>query len=159
MRKKTTIITIAIIVVAAIVFIGFMLMNGGDGPVMSMILSDKAIESIQSLKTTKSSPDNRIYLILENEFNKYQEKFKTVIPTGKNLCASIYFVEVLKGTKFTARWIADGKTVKEEIREIPTDQQGILSFLLEGHNVRSGSYSLELYDADKKIFEYKFSID
>lgn len=72
---------------------------------------------------------------------------------------SIHFVEVLKGTKFTASWVAAGKTVKEKIKEMPASQEGVLSFLLEGNNVKSGSYLLELYDVDKKIFEYKFSID
>jgi hypothetical protein len=160
MRKKTTIIiTTIIVVVAAIVFIGLMLVGKGEGPVMSMVLSDKAIESIQSLTAAKSSPDSGTYLILENEFNKYEEKYKTVIPAGKNLYASIHFVEVLKGTKFTARWIAAGKTVKEEIKEMLTNQEGVLSFLLEGNNVKSGSYTLELYGVDKKILEYEFSID
>jgi hypothetical protein len=56
------------------------------------------------------------------------------------------------------KWNSEGKVIKEETIELATDQQGVISCLLEGDKVKTGNYILELFSGDKKIFEYGFSV-
>lgn len=157
MSKKTSIIAITLLIAAA-VFFGLVLVNKGDGPVVGMIMSDKMTVSVKDFETVNPSQDNGVYLILEKEYNKFNEKFITEIPAGKDLYANIQLVECPKGSKFTARWVTEGNTVKEETKELVTDQKGVASYVFDGNKVKSGNYTLELYDEGKKIFEYKFPI-
>lgn len=157
MSKKTSIIAITLLIATAVV-LGFVLVNKGDGPVIGVIMSDKMVGSVKDFETVNLSEGSGVYIILKKEYNKFNEKFMTDIPSGKDLYANIYFVECPKGSKYTARWVTEGKTVKEEIKELVTEQKGVASFVFDGNKVISGNYSLELYNEGKKIFEYKFPI-
>ena len=158
MNKKTSIIALSILVAAA-VFFGYIFVNKGDGPVMGMIVSDRAIEDTRSYKLQESSPGKESYLILTTEFNKLTEKFKAEIPNGKNLYSNINIVECPKGLQFTAKWVSDNKSIKEETKPLTTNQSGIISYLLEANLANKGSYSFELYNEGKKIFEKNFKIE
>ncbi len=158
MSKKISVIGITLLVAAAVLF-GFVLVNKGDGPVMGMIISDKILVNVQDFKTINSFKDSGVYLTLEKEYNKFNEKFIDDIPAGKDLYANIHLVECPKGSKLTARWINKGKTVKEETKVLATDKNGVVSYIFDGSKAKRGDYTLELYSEDKKIFEHKFSID
>lgn len=157
MSKKTSIITITLLIAAAVIF-GLVFVNKGDGPIMGISMSDKVIVNVQDFKTINSSQDSGVYLILKKEYNKFTEKFTADIPAGKDLYANIHLVECPKGSRFTVRWITEGNTVKEETKELVTDQKGVISYAFDGNKVKSGNYTLELYTQGKKVFEYKFFI-
>ncbi len=158
MSKKTSIIAITLLIVAAVI-LGFIFVNKGDGPVMGMIISDKTIINVQNFQTAKSSQDSDLYMVLDKEINKFNEKAKTGIPAGKDIYANIYLVECPKGSQFTVKWIIEGKTIKEETKELSTNQRGVISYLLEGNKLKSGNYILELYSEDRKLFKYGFSVE
>ena len=149
MSKKATIIAIAILIAAAVI-LGLILVNKGDGPVMGVIISDKAL--------TDGSNDSGVYLTVNKEFNKFNEKVNSDIPADKDLYANFSLVECPKGSEFNIKWINNNQTVKEEILKLATDQKGTISYLLEASKAKSGNYSLELYNEGKKIFEHRFII-
>jgi hypothetical protein len=149
MSKKATIIAVAVLIAAAVIF-GLILVNKGDGPVMGLTFSDKALAD--------GSTGSGVYLTVNKEFNKYTEKANAEIPAGKDLYANISLVECPKGAEFNAKWITDGQTVKEEAKKLDTDRKGTISYLLEANKAKSGNYTLELYREGKKIFEHKFII-
>ena len=158
MNKRTSIIAFAILVAAA-VFFGFILVNKGDGPVTGMIISDKTLEDIESYKIQEKSHRSGNYMILAAEYNKFNEKFKSSIPMGKDLYFNISIVESPKGSSFTARWLSDGKAIKEETKELSINQRGVVSYILDSKLANKGSFTFELYYDSKKIFEKSFQIE
>ena len=157
MSKKTSIIVVALLVAAA-VFLGLVLVNKGDGPVAGMIMSDKTAESVKDFEAVKISEDSGVYLILEKAYDKFVEKLINNIPAGRDLYANIYLVECPKGSIFNVKWVSEGKTVKEETKELATDKKGVVTYVLDGSNVKSGNYTLEIHTENKKIFEHNFLI-
>lgn len=158
MNKKTAAIALVILIAAAI-FIAIIFLNKGDGPIAGVFISDKAAADVSGYKSMNSARGNGFYLVWNKEFNSFKEKVESNIPAGKDLYANVHFVECMKGTRFTAKWIANGETVKEETSELLTNQQGIIAYLLEGNQASIGSYSLEIWKGDKKLFTRGFSIE
>lgn len=157
MNKKTTVFAAAILVGLAIIA-GFILVNKGDGPVMGVIISDRAIENMEEYSDGNYINDSGLYVAVEKEYNKFKEKFKTEIPAGKDLYANVQLVESPKGSKFTAKWISAEKLVKVETKELTSDKKGTISFILDGDKTKSGKYTFELTTSGKEVFKYEITI-
>ena len=157
MNKKTTIIVFALVIAAAI-FMGFLFLNKGDGPVAGMILSDSIIENTEEYGEAAKNPANGTYLVVSNAFNKYQEDFLADIPGGVDIYAAVHFVECPKGSVFIGKWIYDGNVVAEKEKTLMTGPTGVISFMLDGTNANAGSCIFELYQENNKIFEKEFDI-
>ena len=157
MDKRTSVFAVAILVVLAIIA-GFILVNKGDGPVMGMVISDRTIENVEEYCDENFTNDSGLYVVVEKEYNKFKEKFKTEIPVGKDLYANIQIVESPKGSKFTAKWVNAGKTVKEETKELTADKKGTISYILDGDKTKSGKYTFELSTSGKAVFEYEITV-
>lgn len=158
MNKKTALTVLAIIIVAAL-FLGFLLVNKGDGPVVGMIMANKAMENTDTYNNAAKTHGDGVYLVVSNAFNKFQEEYKANIPGSKNLYATIHFVECPKGSEYTGKWLKDGKVIQDGKEALPTEPEGVISYMLDGGSVVQGSYIFELYDGDRKIFEKAFSIE
>jgi hypothetical protein len=157
MNKKSSIISLTVLVVAAILF-GIVLVNKGDGPVMGMVLADKVLTGEEDYEAVVGSRDAGVYLVLSNEMNKLKEKYKAEIPVGKDIFASVYFVECPKGASFKGKWILDGNVVYEETGILQSDKKGIVPYRLEAGKFKNGKCVFELYDGEKKIFGCTFDI-
>lgn len=155
MSKKVAMTVLTIFIIAAI-FLGLLLVNKGDGPVMGMILADKAMVDTETYNDAATIQGDGIYLIVSNAFNKFQEDYKTNIPVNKDLYAAIHFVESPKGSEYTGKWLKDGEVIQYDKEILPTEAEGVISYMLDGSNVLKGSYIFELYDGDRKIFEKAF---
>ncbi len=158
MSKKAAIIVLAVVIAAAI-FLGFIFLNKGDGPVMGMMLADRPIKDTDTYSDTAKTHGEGVYLIVSNSFNDYQADYEAGVTQGEDLYAAIYFVECPQGSEFTANWIKDGNVAAEEKGTLPTGPKGVITYMLSKENVTSGSYTFELYDGDNRIFEYTFSIE
>lgn len=156
MNRKTSIVALTLLIVGAVA-LGLLLLNKGDGPVSQVIIADRSIDTAQDFETAKSSDDSGVFIVLDKEFNKFKEDIRAGIPAEKDIYANVYFVECPKGSLFTAKWINEDKTVKEDIKELTTDKRGVVSFLLEGSKLGTGSCKFEIYSDGKKLFEYVFS--
>lgn len=157
MNKRTSAAVLGILILFALVF-GFILVNRGDGPVMGMIISDRAIANAGDYKLLESSKEG-VYLLLSSEFNCYKEKYITKIPSGKDAYFNVYFAESPKGSTYTAKWTLNGNSIKESSAVLPTDKKGVLPFLLEESlNIR-GKYTFEIYNGKTKIFNTNFEIE
>ena len=158
MSKKTAIIVLAIVIAAAI-FLGFLFLNKSDGPVMGMLLADKPVKDIDAYTDVEKTPGDGIYQVVSPAFNKYNVDYESDIPQGEDLYATVHFVECLKGTEYTARWLKDGEVINEEKEALTTEPTGVISYMLEAESVSGGSYTIEIYDGDRKIFEYAFLVE
>jgi len=158
MNKKTSAIVLGIFIAASI-FLGLLLINKGDEPVAGMILSDKALDNKDAYHSAEQLHGEGIYLVVSKAFNKFQENYKTRIPEGNDLYATIYLIECPKGSEFIIKWLKDGKVIKDEIGILSTEATGVISYMLDGTYVVEGFYSIELYDGDKRIFEKEFSVE
>lgn len=157
MNKKTAITVLVFIIVVAI-FLGFLFVNKGDGPVMGMILADVAMENTETYNNASDTHGDGIYLIVSNAFNKFQEDYKANIPGKNDLYATIHFVECPQGSEYTGKWIKDGNVIQEDKGTLTTGPEGVITYMLDGDSVVKGSYTFELYDGDKKIFEKTLSV-
>lgn len=157
--KKKTATTVLVVMIVMAIFIGLLLINKGDGPVMGMVLADRTIETTDDYETAVETQGDGVFLILSNAFNKYQEDYKTDIPSGHDLYATVYLVECPQGSEYTAKWLQDGVVMQEELGVLQTGPKGVISYKLPSDNVIVGSYQFELYDGDEKIFEMSFSVE
>ena len=158
MNKKTS-ITVLIAVIAAAVFLGFVLLNKGDGPVMGMMLSSGPVESIEEYEDAAEASGESVYMTVSKSIGKFQEDFGQSIPAGKDLYAAVYFVECPEGSQYTAKWIKDGSIAAEETGTLATGPKGVISYMLEGSLTAAGSYAFELYDGENIIFEKTFEVN
>jgi len=71
------------------------------------------------------------------------------LTAGKDVYASVYFIESPKGMEYTAKWSIDGNEVKTDIQKMLTDKRGMIVFSLEGDKVSAGTLKFEvIYDSD-----------
>jgi hypothetical protein len=69
------------------------------------------------------------------------------LAAGKDVYASVYFIESPKGMEYTVKWFVNGDEVKTDIQKMPTDRKGMIVFSLEGDKVKAGTLKLEIsYD-------------
>lgn len=69
------------------------------------------------------------------------------LAAGKDVYASVCFIESPKGMEYTAKWFINGNEVKTDTQKMPTDRKGIIVFSLEGDKVTTGTLKLEIsYD-------------
>lgn len=158
MNKKTSIYVFIILVVAAI-FMGLLMLNKSDGPVTGMILADRPLQSTSSYGDAQKTPDDSIFLVISNAFNKFQEDYKTAIPENESLYATVHFVECPQGSTFTAKWILNSSVIQQEEGTLLTGPEGVITYTLDGVNVKKGSYTFQLFDGEKQIFETAISVE
>jgi hypothetical protein len=66
------------------------------------------------------------------------------LAAGKDVYASVYFIESPKGMEYTAKWFIDGNEVKTDTQKMPTDRKGMIVFPLEGGRVAAGTLKVEI---------------
>ena len=157
MSKKAAVL-ILVIVMAAAVFAGIVLLNRGDGPVMGMILSGGEIADTGAYTDAEKTHDNGTYLVVSSAFNQYQADYEADIPEGETLYAAVHFVECPQGSAFTAKWSRDGAVIAQEDGILSTGPEGVISYILDGAEVIGGSYTFVLYRDGDSLFEYSFSV-
>ena len=126
---------------------------------MGMILANRTIEDTTAYSDAAKVHEDGTYIVISNAFNQYQTDYETSIPLGEDLYAILYFVECPQGSEFTGKWIKDDIVIKEGNGILTTGPAGVISYTLGGESiVTGGNYTFELYDGDKMIFEYTFSV-
>ena len=158
MNKATTVIVLAIMIILAL-FLGFLLVNKGDGPVSGMILADKGIGSTEDYNNVKETKEAGVFLIVTNEFNEFREAYQSNILVDQDLYATVYFVECPKGSEFIGKWVQDDTVIDEQTKALTTEPEGVMTYVLAGENVVQGSYTFELYEGERLVFEKTFSIE
>jgi len=66
------------------------------------------------------------------------------LTAGKDIYASVYFIESPRGMKYTAKWFINGDEVKTDTQEMTTDRKGMIVFPLEGEKVIAGTLKFEI---------------
>lgn len=67
------------------------------------------------------------------------------LTAGKDVYASVYFIESPKGMEYTAKWSVEGNEVKTDTQKMPTDKKGVIVFSLEGDKVTAGTLKFEVH--------------
>lgn len=93
------------------------------------------------------------YIISDVQYTEKADLESAVHPeqlkAGKDVFASVYFIESPKGMEYTAKWYMDGNEVKTDNQKMPTDKHGIIVFLLEGDKTTAGTLKFEVsYGSD-----------
>jgi len=158
MNKKTA-ATALIVLVAVAIFLGFLFVNKGDGPVAGLILADTALEDLDTYNSASALHGDGIYLVASNAFNKFRADYESSIPANKNLYAAVHFVECPKGSEYTGKWIKNGTVLFESKGTLSRDLEGVISYMLDGSKLLKGSFVFALYDGEKKIFEQTFTVE
>lgn len=77
---------------------------------------------------------------------------------GQDIYASVYFVESPLGMEYSARWTVDGVEIKTETKEMETDKQGLIVFLLEAENVEAGTIVFEVLYGDDILLSKELTV-
>lgn len=157
MKKKTS-ISVMIVLIALAIFLGVLLVNKGDGPVMGMMLAEQVSADTDSYDNMAKTRNDGVYLVISVAYNKFRKDYETSVPKEKDLYALIHVVECPKGSEFTGKWIKDGKEIKTDTARLTTEREGVLSYLLDANEIEAGNYSFLLYNGDTKILEQAFSV-
>ena len=93
------------------------------------------------------------YIVSDQQYTERSDLESATQPgqltAGKNIYASVHFIESPKGMKYTAKWFINGKEVKTDNQKMPTDKRGTIVFSLEGNKVTTGTLIFEVsYDGD-----------
>jgi Tfp pilus assembly protein PilP len=93
------------------------------------------------------------YIVSDQQYTEKAELESAAQPeqlsVGKDVYASVYFIESPKGMEYTAKWYIDGKEAKTDNQKMPTDKRGVIVFSLEGDKVIAGTLKFEIsYDGD-----------
>lgn len=96
------------------------------------------------------------YIISDKQYTEKADLESSAQPeqltAGKDVYASVYFIESPKGMEYTAKWFIDGNEVKTDTQKMPTDKRGIIVFSLEGDKATAGTLKFEVsYDGDVLI--------
>ncbi|MCX7710341.1 MAG: hypothetical protein N2484_10905 [Clostridia bacterium] len=153
---------------AAVIFlitgmILFLLTGCEFSAVNKVVLADGVMDKIEyfeDIETKDSAHGVNIYSASwEDRGNEYKRKELLKIPEGKDLYANILFIESPKGMKYKVKWLEAGTVVKEDEKEMTTDQKGVLWFLIEGEKIKKGKHSLEIFYKDKKVSQLEFDVE
>lgn len=158
MNKKTSIIALSLLIVLAVV-IGYVLVNKGDESIAGLILSKQPISDVDQFDEVKSKPGDEVLRVYATKWNKLQEEWTADIKAGQDLYANVHVVESPKGLAYTAKWLSGGGVIQSETKNLTTDQEGILSFGLQGSKVVKGSLTLELHDDQGLAATFEFMIE
>ncbi|NLC68149.1 MAG: hypothetical protein GX754_05050 [Clostridiaceae bacterium] len=66
------------------------------------------------------------------------------LAAGKDIYASVYFIESPMGMEYTAKWFINGNELKTDAQKLPTDRKGMIVFTLEGDKVTAGTLRFEI---------------
>lgn len=79
-----------------------------------------------------------------NESDLKNAKQPEQLRTGKDIYASVYFIESPMGMEYTAKWFINGIEVKTDTKKLPTDRKGMIIFTLEGDKVIAGRLKFQI---------------
>lgn len=74
------------------------------------------------------------------------------LEAGKDIYASVYFIESPLGMEYTGKWYIDGNEVNTETLEMETDKHGIIIYSLEADKVTTGVVKFEIVYDDGILF-------
>lgn len=155
----------AVIILLAVIGV-IVLMAHADENIFGVTYTDKAIKDIEALEKIDSiarsksgHSDTRVYIIDEVKFGKYKEKYRNKIPEGKDIYANLNIIAAPEGMKFKAKWLYEGRTMKEETKALSTPQKGVIWYLLDGNQVNKGNYTFEVYYKDKRLYKKDFAVE
>lgn len=80
------------------------------------------------------------------------------LEAGKDIYASVYFIESPLGMEYTGKWYIDGNEVKTETMEMETDKNGIIIFSLEADKVTTGTVKFEIVYDDDILFTKELTV-
>lgn len=91
--------------------------------------------------------------VITNEQYRSKEELKNAnqpeeVTAGKTIYASVYFIESPKGMEYAGKWYLDDKEIKSDTQEMPTNQQGIITFSLDGDQVMAGTLKFQVVYED-----------
>lgn len=66
------------------------------------------------------------------------------LDAGKDVYASVYFIESPKGMEYTAKWFINGNEIKTDAKKMPTDREAVIVFSLEGDKITAGALKFEI---------------
>jgi len=116
------------LLVLATVFTVILAGCAGSNTVAGFIVSDRQYTDISDLESAKQ-PEQ--------------------LTAGKDIYASVYFIESPKGMEYTAKWFINGNEAKTETQKQLTDRKGIIIFSLEGDKAAAGTLKFEIsYEGD-----------
>lgn len=93
------------------------------------------------------------YVVSDKEYTEKTNLENAVQPeqltAGKDVYASVYFIESPEGMEYSAKWFTNGNEIKTDTQKMPTDKHGIIVFSLEGDLVVAGTLKFEVsYGSD-----------
>lgn len=93
------------------------------------------------------------YIISEKQYTEKADLDRAAQPeqltAGKNIYASVFFIESPKGMEYTAKWFINGNEVRTDNKKMPDDKRGVIVFFLEGNKVTAGTLKFEVsYNSD-----------
>ena len=121
-----------------------------------MFLISTLLGCIGSLNTVETCVlSNEKYIDKDKlESAKQPERFES----GKDIYASVRFIESPLGMKYDAKWYFNGKEVKSETKEMVTNRGGIIIFTLEAQKVTAGKLRFEILFGDDVLFSKELPI-
>ncbi len=120
----------ALLILILSVFAVFLAGCGKSNTVSGYVVSNESYTDKESLEAVKQ-PDQ--------------------LAAGKDVYASVYFIESPKGMEYTAKWYLDGNEIKNETKSMATDKHGVIVFSLEGEKAPAGTLKLEISYKDEVL--------
>lgn len=88
------------------------------------------------------------YIISDRQYTEKSDLERADQPeqltVGKDVYASVYFIESPKGMEYTVKWFVNGNEVKTDKQKMPSDREGMIVFALEGDKVIAGTLKIEI---------------
>lgn len=88
------------------------------------------------------------FIISDRQYNQKDDlknaKQPEQLEAGKDIYASVYFIESPKGMEYTAKWFINGNEIKTDTQKMPTDRKGVIIFSLDKDKVTAGTLKFEL---------------
>ena len=84
----------------------------------------------------------------ELEKAKQPERFDA----GREIYASVYFIESPLGMEYNSKWFLNDKEIKNETKAMTANKHGIINFSLEAEKVIAGKIRFEIRHRDEMIY-------
>lgn len=119
-------------------------------------LSIFALVSCGALNTVAS------FIVSDRQYNEQKDLERARQPeqltAGKDVYASVFFIESPKGMEYTAKWSIGGNVIKTDTQKLSTDRKGIIVYSLEGDKVTVGTLRLEISYEDSVLASRELAI-
>lgn len=125
-RMKKLVLACMVLCLVAIVCAGC-----EDNPVMRLILSNEEFATQEAVENAEQP---------------------ATVNADENVYASVDFIESLKGTRYTASWLLDGKLLTSTQKETKQDQTDVVVYTLAAADVKPGTLKIQITHQDELIF-------